>query len=60
MTVLSPYAIGDKPIFDPCEKCLVVSCCSQVCRPKMMYLKGYKSPEKLVATFKKRKRRKNK
>lgn len=60
MDKLSPYAIGKPPIFDPCIKCLVKVCCSQICRPKLMFMKGYKDPNETLATIKKMKRRKKK
>lgn len=56
----SPYYIGDHPIFDPCDKCIVKVCCSEICKEKIMFLKGYKKPNEIVAKFKLLRRRKKK
>ena len=37
MRKLNPYSIGETPTFDPCEKCLVKSCCSEICDDRLRY-----------------------
>jgi len=58
MDKLSPYAIGKPPIFDPCEKCLIKMCCSKKCKPKLMFMKGYRDPNELLACIRKRRKKK--
>lgn len=54
------YLIGEIPLFDPCAKCIVKVCCTRICKEKILFLKNYKEPNKVVATLKLRKRRKKK
>ena len=53
-----PYIIGDIPIFDPCKECLVKVVCTKLCIPKMMFMKGYRDPAKILASLKIRKKKK--
>ena len=53
---LTSYIIGDVPLFDPCDRCLIVTTCSEQCKDKIIYDKN--NPKKQTMKFKiKRKRR---
>jgi hypothetical protein len=43
---LNPYSIGETPTFDPCLKCLVKACCSEICDSRLRwFMKNVKSQQ---------------
>jgi len=57
---LSPYSIGTTPIFDPCLKCLVKACCSEICTPRMRWWYENKKPTPVKIRLNKRKKKNEK
>lgn len=55
---LNPYSIGPPPSFDPCEKCLVKACCSEVCDDRARWTMNNKKPSSIKIRLNKRKRKK--
>ena len=56
------YLIGDAPVSNPCEKCLLQHICSQICERKILFdkkeKKEYKKPNHRIKMRKKRRSKK--
>jgi len=59
MKKLSPFSIGSTPTFDPCEKCFVKACCSELCDDRLRwFLKNQKSKPIKIKLGRKRRNKK--
>jgi len=38
-TIKTAYLVGDAPVFDPCEKCIVTMTCDEYCKEKLLWNK---------------------
>lgn len=61
MKKLSPYSIGEPPTFDPCEKCLLKVCCSEICDARLRwFMNQVKTRPEATKIYLKKYRRKTK
>ncbi len=57
---LTSYTIGEVPLFDPGDKCIVVVTCSEKCKAKFLFEKNKPKSQDIKLKLKRRRRRKKK
>lgn len=55
---MNSYTIGDIPVSDPCEKCILKSNCSEECRDKFLFDKHNIKPKPISLRIKKKRKKK--
>jgi len=54
---LNPYSIGEIPIFNPCDKCIIQVNCSELCDDKLRWQMKNKKIPPIKIKLKQRKRK---